>query len=42
MAKKKAAWLSILPGNLDSSRFTFDELRKVKAARSRTKTRQRP
>jgi hypothetical protein len=32
MAKKKPAWLSILPGNLDPSRFTLDELRAVKAA----------
>jgi len=32
MAKKKPAWLSILPGNLDPSRFTLDELRNVKAA----------
>jgi hypothetical protein len=28
---KRAAWLSILPGNLDPSRFTLDELRSVKA-----------
>jgi hypothetical protein len=32
MAKKKPAWLSILPGKLDPSRFTLDELRNVKAA----------
>lgn len=32
MAKKKPAWLSILPGNLDPSRFTLDELRSMKAA----------
>jgi hypothetical protein len=32
MAKKKPPWLSILPGNLDPSRFTLDELRNVKAA----------
>ena len=31
MAKKRA-WLSILPGNLDPSRFTLDQLRNVKAA----------
>ena len=30
--KKKPAWLSILPGNLDPSRFTLDQLRNVKAA----------
>ncbi len=32
MVKKKPAWLSILPGNLDPSRFTLDELRNMKAA----------
>ncbi len=32
MAKKKPAWRSILPGNLDLSRFTLDELRDMKAA----------
>lgn len=32
MVKKKPAWLSILPGDLDPSRFTLDQLRNVKAA----------
>ena len=30
MVKRKPAWLSTLPGGLDSSRFTLDELRNVK------------
>ena len=32
MAKKKPAWLSILPGGLDPSQFSLDELRSAKQA----------
>jgi hypothetical protein len=31
-AKKKPAWLSMLPGGLEPSRFTLDELRNMKKA----------
>jgi len=32
MAKQKPAWLSILPGGLDASKFSLDELRSAKQA----------